>query len=217
MRAVAEAVLQSVDDQVLLHLGHGMADEGTADGLLRKTDKNPNTKGAELLSFFGNNSELQKVFNQTASGEIDQWVVFGQDLLTQFPAAKESFPKLKSVLFVGSNENAMSLQAHFVLPSATVIEKSGTLTNFEGRVQSFGKILEPMGEACAAIQILTDLARSLGLKWEAMSAEKIYQELTSKEEAFPKKSFSELSGVPSEIRVQAAPTIPALQQYDNIL
>ena len=191
--------------------------EGTADGLLRKTDKNPNTKGAELLSFFGNNSELQKVFNQTASGEIDQWVVFGQDLLTQFPAAKESFPKLKSVLFVGSNENAMSLQAHFVLPSATVIEKSGTLTNFEGRVQSFGKILEPMGEACAAIQILTDLARSLGLKWEAMSAEKIYQELTSKEEAFPKKSFSELSGAPSEIRVQAAPTIPALQQYDNIL
>lgn len=191
--------------------------DGIADDLLRKADKNPNTKGAQLLFSSvpsAQPGELQKVLEKTEKGEIDSWIIFGQDVL---PASAKAFSKLAWSLFIGSNENETSKQAAFVIPSATYVEKDGTFTNFEGRVQSFAKILEPLGEAKAELQILTNLAQALGLEWKAQDAEVIYQDLSAKEKSFPAKSYQELKGVSSEIRVQAAPTIPALQQYDNIL
>ncbi len=191
--------------------------DGTEDDILRKADKNPNTKGAENLGFLRNPSEIQKILDKTEAGEIDGWIIFGQDLFSIAPKAKEVFKKLSWSAFIGSNENTTSQRSTYVIPSATYVEKDGTFTNFEGRVQSFGKILEPVGEANPEVQILSDLAQGLGINWKIQSTEAVYHELALAEKAFPKKSYVELSGVQSEIRVQAAPTIPALQQYDNIL
>jgi len=191
--------------------------DGAADDLLRKADKNPNTKGAESLGFLSSAVEVQKIFDQTEKGEIDSWIIFGQDLLSLSDKAKAAFLKLSSVVFIGSNENSTAQESTYVISSATYIEKDGTFTNFEGRVQAFGKILEPLGEAKTELQILTSLAQSLGLGWKAQTAEEVYQELALKEKAFPQKTYADLKGIASAIRVQAAPTVPSLQQYDNIL
>lgn len=191
--------------------------EGIEDELLRKADKNPNKKGAENLGFCYDLPALQKVMEQTGNGNIENWIIFGQDLLTLFPKSKEIFSKLKQSVFIGSNENETSRQSSHVIPSTTYVEKSGTFTNFEGRVQSFGKIVEPLGESQSEIQILTELAQALGLNWKVKKSEEVYKDMSATEKAFPEKNYAELSGVASEIRVQAAPTIPALQQYDNIL
>ena len=191
--------------------------DGVADDLLRKADKNPNTHGAQLLfssELLAQPGGLQNVLEKTEKGEIDSWIIFGQDVL---PSSAKAFSKLSWALFIGSNENETSKQSMYVIPSTTHIEKDGTFTNFEGRVQSFGKILEPVGEANTEVQILSDLARELGIIWKIESTEAIYQELAAQEKYFPAKTYKELSGIQSEIRVQAAPTIPALQQYDNIL
>ena len=191
--------------------------DGEADDLLRKADKNPNSKGAQNFGLNYNSQDFQKLLEQTEKGEIDGWIIFGQNILELNPKAKEVFSQLSWSVFIGSNENQTSGKATYVIPSATYVEKDGTFTNFEGRVQSFKKILEPLGESKAELQILTQLAQSLNLGWNGQSAEVVYQELASKEKAFPDKNYADLSGVSSEIRVQAAPTIPALQQYDNIL
>ncbi len=198
--------------------------QGEADDFLRKSDKNPNSKGAQLLFFASEPSAepnchfgLQTILEQTGKGEIDSWIIFGQNLFTLNSKTREVFSQLSWSAFIGSNENETSGKATYVVPSATYVEKDGTFTNFEGRVQSFKKILEPLGESKSELLILTQLARALNFGWEMRSAEIIYHELASKEKAFPEKNYTDLSGVSSEVRVQAAPTIPALQQYDNIL
>ena len=191
--------------------------EGTVDDLLRKADKNPNARGAENLGFKINAAEVQKVIDQTAKGEIENWVIFGQDLLALIPQAKTVLSKLKTSVFVGSNENSTSQQVGYVIPSATYIEKAGTFANFENRVQAFDKILEPLGESQTEQTVLTAWAQALCLGWKSQTAEEIYQELSTNEKAFPQKAYADLKGIASAIRVQAAPTVPSLQQYDNIL
>ena len=51
------------------------------------------------------------------------------------------------VVFQGTNANATSAAAHLVLPSAAYVEREGTFTNFEGRVQRFRTALDALGEA----------------------------------------------------------------------
>ncbi len=53
-------------------------------------------------------------------------------------------------------------KADVVLPSAIWSERSGTLTNTEGRVQTANQAVEPLGEARADWEILAMLAHKLG-------------------------------------------------------
>ncbi len=191
--------------------------DGFSDDILIKADKNPNRKGAENLGFTEAPEKFESLFALSAKGEIDGWIVFGQDLLTLYPKAREVFSKLNWSLFVGSNENEVSKLAAFVLPSATSVEKEGTWTNFDGRTQAFRKVLEPVGEAKSEIQFLAQLGALVSSGWSAQTAEAVYQDLAAKEKIFPARSYADLSGTASAIRVQAAPTVPSLQQYDNIL
>lgn len=191
--------------------------DGFSDDILIKADKNPNRKGAENLGFAEAPEKLESLFALSAKGEIDGWVVFGQDLLSLYPKTREVFSKLNWSLFIGSNENETSKLAGFALPSATSVEKDGTWTNFDGRTQAFRKVLEPVGEAKSESQLLAQLGALISSGWSAQTAEAVYQDLAAKEKSFPARSYADLSGTASAIRVQAAPTVPSLQQYDNIL
>ncbi len=191
--------------------------DGFSDDILIKADKNPNRKGAENLGFTETPEKFESLFGLSAKGEVDGWIIFGQDLLSLYPKAREVFSKLNWSLFIGSNENETSKLAGFVLPSATSVEKDGTWTNFDGRTQAFRKVLEPAGEAKSEIHFLAQLGALVSSGWSAQTAEAVYQDLAAKEKSFPARSYADLSGTASAIRVQAAPTVPSLQQYDNIL
>ncbi|MBN1323978.1 MAG: formate dehydrogenase subunit alpha [Methanotrichaceae archaeon] len=52
--------------------------------------------------------------------------------------------------------------AHVVLPAASSLEKDGTFTNTERRVQRVRKALSPPGEALADWQIIAEIARRMG-------------------------------------------------------
>ena len=51
----------------------------------------------------------------------------------------------ETVVFQGTNANDASSRAHLVLPSAAYVEREGTFTNFEGRVQRFRTALDASG------------------------------------------------------------------------
>jgi len=69
--------------------------------------------------------------------------------------------------------------ADVVLPAACFAEKEGTFTNTERRVQIFEKAVTPPGEALPDWQIVTMLARKLGLPWDYSSAEEVFAEMAS--------------------------------------
>jgi predicted molibdopterin-dependent oxidoreductase YjgC len=68
--------------------------------------------------------------------------------------------------------------AHVVLPAtATWCEAEGTVTSSERRVQRVRKAIEPPPGARDDIEIISEIARRLGLDWGHPSAEEVWDEL----------------------------------------
>ncbi len=191
--------------------------DGFQDDILIRADKNPNTRGAEELGFRPGGADA--VLEKAAEGDVEGLIVFGQDLNARLDEAKlkKAMGKAAWTLFIGSNHNLTSETAAYVLPAATHIEKEGTFTNFEGVIQKFDKVLEPAGEARAEWQILEALGRGLGLHMTYECAGDIFEELSLKVPFFKDLTYEKLDTGGEDIRSMAAPTIPALEQYDNIL
>ncbi len=194
--------------------------EGFQDDFLIRADKNPNAKGAEAFGLKYDAKALEQFFALCEKGEVEGLVVFGQDLFALHGAhlAEKAFKKLKWTVFIGSNHNLMSEYAAYVLPSSTYIEKEGTWTNFEGKVQKFNKILTPLGEARAEWEIIADLSSETKPAIIVECAEMIFDEIAKSAESFKGLTYAALADKGgSDIRTMAMPTIPALEKYADIL
>ena len=66
-----------------------------------------------------------------------------------------------------------------MLPSAAYVEREGTFTNFQGRVQRFRTVVEPLGDAAADWDILGRLGRALGAADPALAATRAEQVFTA--------------------------------------
>lgn len=137
---------------------------GYEDDFLLRADKNPNSKGAELLGLTYHPEAVSNFLKEIEAGKIEGLIIFGQDVVARVEGAqaKAALEKLKWSIFIGSNHNLTSESAMYVLPSATYAEKSGTFTNFEGRVQKFHKAFEPLAQSQPEECILTNLSARLG-------------------------------------------------------
>lgn len=155
--------------------------EGDQDDFLIRADKNPNTKGAELLGFEPAmvGAPLQTFLADCEQDKVEGVLIFGQDLLTHIDSRyiEPAWNRLKWSVFIGPNSNLTSESASLILPSATYAEKNGTFTNFQGRVQKFNKAFEPLSESRPEWRILQDLAKRLGMGWSYGSEEEIFAEL----------------------------------------
>lgn len=193
--------------------------DGFEDEFLIRADKNPNSKGAELIGFVYDKPAVERFFTSCGNSDYEGIVVFGQDLMARYGAHRvtDAMKKLKWSLFIGSNHNLTSEFATYVLPAATYAEKEGTFTNFKGRIQKFNKALEPLGEAKPEWEILVSLARDLGVHLHFDRAEEIFHELTLAVEAFHNLTYASLGGTGSDIRQFAAPMIPQRVQNSPLI
>jgi formate dehydrogenase major subunit len=71
-----------------------------------------------------------------------------------------------------------------VLPAAAWVEREGTYTNFEGRVQRFRQAVEPLGQALPEWQMLGQVLTALGAAPTATRAEHWFRELVGAVPAF---------------------------------
>ncbi len=136
---------------------------GDEDDLLIRADKNPNRRGAELIGL--GQAEARAILEGARQRRIKLLWVFQHDLLDSgWPTAevKAALAGAEMVVFQGPSANATSAGAHLLLPSAAYVEREGTFTNFQGRVQRFRTVVEPLGEALADWSILGRLGRTLG-------------------------------------------------------
>ena len=123
------------------------ATPGDEDTLLIRSDKNPNSTGAELIGFGGDAAGL---LADTSAGRLRCLWVFHHDLLASaWPAAetRAALDRLDTLIWSGTNAGATTELAHLVLPSAAWVEREGTFTNFEGRAQRFRAAVEAFGAA----------------------------------------------------------------------
>ena len=157
---------------------------GDADTLLIRSDKNPNSHGAALLGLDGDGAAILAA---ARARQVKCLWVFGHDLLAgAWPEAETdaALRALPLLIFTGTNANATSERAHWVLPAAAWVEREGTYTNFEGRVQRFRQAVEPLGQALPEWDILGRVLRALGVEVGATRAERWFRELAAAVPAF---------------------------------
>jgi len=117
--------------------------------------------------------------------------IFHHDLAASAVAEADVLAALEgagSVVFQGtSSAGEISARAHLVLPSAAYVEREGTFTNFEGRVQRFRTALAPLGEAWPDWMILSFVGKALGFQdpvFAAERSEQVFNALASTVPAF---------------------------------
>jgi len=191
-----------------------------SDDFLIREDKNPNTKGAELLGFSTAAKDTAALLKMCSEGKVAILFLFHHDLFNGFAkdVVEKALAKVQTVIQVASNENATSKLATYVLPACTYAEKDGTFTNYASRVQKINAALEPIGESRPEWQILRNLSRRLGQALPYFEAEDVFRELSRELPAFTGMSYAkigdsgmivQLSGKDAKKRVAAEGTVVA--------
>jgi NADH-quinone oxidoreductase subunit G len=177
---------------------------GFEDGLLIKADKNPNTRGAELIGFLPRDGGLDAsgMLQAARARTLKCLWVFHHDLLdSAWPEdlVLEALGALDCLVFQGSNENGLSSSAHLILPSATYAECEGTYTNFQGRVQRFRKALPPLGESLPDWEILARVGHALELPFRPARAEGCFTALGQAVPAFAGLTYRSLGDTGQQV------------------
>jgi len=87
--------------------------------------------------------------------------------------------------------------ADVVLPASPSLEKEGTFTSTERRIQRIYQVFEPLGESRPDWQIIQDIANRLGANWHYQHPAEIYREIASLVPLFSGVSYERLEGYKS--------------------
>ncbi len=140
--------------------------DGEADTLLLRADRTPNRRAASRLGF-----SYQSDLAAALKGSSFAWI-FGADREALEPVGSLA-AELKDVptkVLSAPQETGLEPFMDFVLPTASVFEKSGSFANGDGWDQEFQPVHRPCGNARSEEAILVELGRSLGLDPEFYAA-----------------------------------------------
>ena len=159
--------------------------DATSDNFLLKKDKNPNTKGAELILSEQAGNSVISMLDSAAAGKIKLFYIFHFNLFDVFgDYAAQALNSVDTVIYQGTNSNPILNHADVVLPAAAYVEKEGTFTNFQGRVQRIFTAVRPLKHSRPSLEIIHDLAGALGLQLPIPDASSVFDSLASENPSF---------------------------------
>jgi formate dehydrogenase major subunit len=82
--------------------------------------------------------------------------------------------------------------ADVILPASSYLEKDGTYTNTDRRVQLGRTVLEPPGDARLDWEIVQDIARRVGLAWDYASPREVFDEMVAVMPSYANLSYDNL-------------------------
>jgi formate dehydrogenase major subunit len=143
------------------------------------------------------NSEMIEAIH---ADKLKAMYIFGEEIalvdtnanFVQAALAKLDFFVVQDVFFSKSCEFA-----DVIFPASPSLEKEGTFTNTERRVQRLYQVFEPLGESRPDWRIVQDVANRLGAKWNYRHPSEIYQEIASLTPLFAGVSYDRLEGYKS--------------------
>ncbi len=162
--------------------------EEKGDAFLLTPERSPNRRGVQEMGF-----SIQSIDAESLAEDTELLLAFSPAVPSQWPKAeiKPSLDQIETKVLFTSHQNELSQAFDLVLPSALVAEKGGSLTNIEGKTQSFSQALELPGDSRPEWQILVNLAKELNLKFNNdkpfTSPEKIKERMEQEISFFRKK------------------------------
>jgi predicted molibdopterin-dependent oxidoreductase YjgC len=124
--------------------------------------------------------DTRAILEAAAGGELDALLVFGADLIADFPDAELVRRALASDTFVVVVElfpTETVSHADVVLPSVAYAEREGTFTNLERRLQKLEPLLSAPGAAREPWDICAGVAKAMGQDWGWSSFDDVWTDI----------------------------------------
>ncbi|HMX40408.1 MAG TPA: formate dehydrogenase subunit alpha, partial [Saprospiraceae bacterium] len=135
--------------------------------------------GAKLPSHAG--LKIPDMYDAALAGKLKVLWVMGEDLVQSDPNTNKVTEALKAVdLFIVQEifMTETAKLADIVLPGASFLEKEGTFTNGERRIQRVNQVVKPIGNAKVDGQIIVDLMNRMGYAQPPYAAETLLKEIS---------------------------------------
>jgi len=134
---------------------------------------------------------IPNMLDAAVDGSFKGLYVQGEDILQSDPDTRHVAAGLAAMECVVVHDlflNETANYAHVFLPGSTFLEKDGTFTNAERRINLVHKVLEPKARY-ADWEATQELARALGLDWNYTHPSQIMDEIAKTTPSFAGVSF----------------------------
>ena len=133
-------------------------------------------------------------------GKLRSMYIKGEDTITSDANAGDvgkAFSQLEFLVMQDVNFSETCKFADVVLPASPSLEKDGTFTNTERRIQRLYKTLEPLGQAKPDWQIIQLIANRMGAGWKYEHPSEIMAECAELAPLFAGVTYERLEGYKS--------------------
>jgi len=166
----------------------GAADMGAQPhqgaGYFDVTDPEVNSRyntfyGVDVPSHVG--YKIPEMFDAAIAGDLKALWIIGEDVVQTDPNTKKVINALDSLELLVVQELFMTetaRRATVILPGASFLEKEGTFTNGERRIQRVNKVVEPIAGAKPDGQIIVDIMNRMGYKQADYTAANMLEEIS---------------------------------------
>jgi len=114
-----------------------------------------------------------------AAGKMNALYIMGDDPIGSDPGLKPVLAKLDFLVVQDIFMTETAQMADVVLPAASYVEKTGTFTNLERRLQQLNRAEEPIGESRPDWEIIVQVAKKMGGSLQYGSARDVMAEIRS--------------------------------------
>jgi len=133
-------------------------------------------------------------------GRIKSMYVFGEEMSLVDSNAGYVAAALEKLDFFVMQEIFFSETCRFanvILPASPSLEKEGTFTSTERRIQRLYQVMEPLGNSRPDWKILMNVANRLGANWTYVHPSEVYEEISSLTPIMAGVTYERLEGFKS--------------------
>jgi formate dehydrogenase major subunit len=123
---------------------------------------------------------IVEMFNAAIGGQLKAIYEMGENPVMSDPNQHHVIEALEALEFLVVQDIFLTETAQYadvVLPACAFIEKEGTVSNTERRIQPMHQVLPPCGDVRDDWWITTEIARRMGAKWDYKKPEDIFEEI----------------------------------------
>ena len=147
-----------------------------------------------------NGLDNHEMIRAVHDGKLKSMYIKGEDTITSDANAGDVGAALSMLDFLvmqDVNFSETCRYANVVLPASPSLEKEGTFTNTERRIQRLYRALSPLGYSKPDWQIIQDIANRLGAGWHYSHPSEIMDEVASLTPMFAGVNYDRLEGYKS--------------------
>lgn len=129
----------------------------------------------------GKGLKIPEMFNSSINGHLKALWLMGEDVVQTDPNTQKVIKAMENLELLVVQELFLTETAKYatvILPGASFLEKSGTYTNGERRIQKVQKVVEPLPGTKADGQIISDIMNVMGYSQSSYDPDLILQEIS---------------------------------------